>query len=186
MDHAQIEPYACQVCRRQFVRRTTLQTVCGVRCAAKVGKLIRKAERAAIRQRKEVIKTRGQWLKEAQAAFNAWVRARDQGRPCICCGHWSAGESRGGDWDAGHYRSTGSAPHLRFDPDNCHRQLKRCNRYGAGRAVDYRIGLIQRIGIAAVERLEADQTPRKYTVADLKSIRDEYRAKLRELMENRK
>ena len=68
---------------------------------------------------------------------------------------------------------------MRFVESNCHRQLKRCNRYGAGRAVDYRIGLIARIGLAAVEAIESDQTLRKYTSDDLRAIRDEYRARLK-------
>ena len=93
----------------------------------------------------------------------------------------AGGMSRGGDWDAGHYRSTGSAPHMRFDEANCHAQLKQCNRYGGGRAVDYRIGLIARIGLDEVERIEADQTVRKWTIPELREIRDEYRRKAKAL-----
>lgn len=171
----------CKICERPFVRRNTLQVVCGIRCARKVPVVARKAEAQRDRQRREALKRRGDWLKEAQAAFNAYVRARDSDKPCICCGGLGAGWSRGGEWDAGHYRSVGSAPHLRFDEANVHRQLKRCNRHGAGRAVDYRIGLIARIGLAEVERLEADQTPRHYSIPELREIRDAYRKKLREL-----
>jgi hypothetical protein len=87
----------------------------------------------------------------------------------------------GSRWDAGHYRSTGAAPHLRFNEDNCHRQLVVCNRHGSGRAVDYRIGLIARIGIERVEALENDNSVAKYTVDDLKAICFRYRAKLKDL-----
>ena len=175
-----LDPIAeCAQCGKPFVRRSTLHRVCSPRCAVKSVRAQRKAERADTKRRKEAAKTRSQWLKEAQSAFNAFIRTRDQHQPCICCGQWSSGESRGGDWDAGHYRSTGSAPHMRFDERNCHRQLKRCNRYGAGRAVDYRIGLIARIGLAAVEAIEADQTLRKYTSDQLRAIRDDYRARLK-------
>ena len=83
--------------------------------------------------------------------------------------------------DAGHYRSRGSAPHLRFDERNCHAQSKKDNRYLSGNAVDYRIGLIARIGLEAVESLESDQTPRKWTIEELKAIKAEYRQKLKEL-----
>jgi len=137
------------------------------------------------RARKERLKSKRDWAKEAQAAFNAYIRARDKGQPCICCGlPLSAGEV-GGRYDCGHYRSTGSAPHLRFHEDNAHAQRKQCNRWGAGRAVDYRLGLIERIGLARVEALEADQEPRKYTADELRAIRDLYRAKLRELVKER-
>lgn len=56
-----------------------------------------------------------------------------------------------------------------------------CNRYGAGRAVDYRLGLIGRIGLDRVVRLETDNTPHKWTREELIGIRDKYRAKTKEL-----
>lgn len=142
-------------------------------------------QRKATKERKEKLKTRRDYINEAQVAVNAYVRYRDKDKPCICCGKPlsdGCGSGVGGSYDAGHYRSTGSAPHLRFDADrNIHGQRKACNRYGSGRAVDYRIGLIARIGLQAVEALEADNTPRKWTIDELKAIRDRYRAKLKEL-----
>ena len=87
----------------------------------------------------------------------------------------------GGAFDCGHYRSVGSAQHLRYDERNAHGQRKQCNRWGAGRAVDYRIGLVARIGLEAVEALEADNAPRKWLREELIYIRDRYRAKLKEL-----
>jgi hypothetical protein len=139
-------------------------------------------DRKTIKIRKEAIKTRGDYTKEAQREFNAYIRWRDRaaGLPCISSGRpldWSSNSV-----DAGHYRSTGSAPHLRFDERNCHAQSKMDNRYLAGNAVDYRINLIARIGLEAVEALEADNEPRKYTVEQLKAIKDHYIAKRKELM----
>ena len=134
------------------------------------------------RERKAALKTRSDHLKAAQVAFNAFIRERDKEQPCICCGRTSEKQYlTGTNWDCGHYRSTGSAPHLRFNEDNAHRQLTVCNRHGAGRAVDYRIGLIARIGLARVEALETDQAPAKWTADELIVIRDTYRAKLRAL-----
>jgi hypothetical protein len=159
--------------------------VCGPACAAVQGhKDTAKQERKETRERKQALKTRSDWLKEAQAAFNAYIRARDEGNACICCGRTSTKEYlTGSAWDCGHYRSTGSAPHLRFHEDNAHRQLVYCNRDRAGNAVEYRAGLIARIGLARVEALEADQTPRHYTIDDLKQIKATYRAKLKALKE---
>jgi hypothetical protein len=48
----------------------------------------------------------------------------------------------------------------------------------------YRLALIERIGLEAVERLEGPQPARKYTADDLKAMRDEYRAKLKILLES--
>jgi hypothetical protein len=136
-----------------------------------------------LRARKEAIKTIPDLIKEAQREFNAFIRERDKGRPCICCGEplSSGSGSTGGDFDCGHYRSVGSAAHLRFDERNAHGQRKRCNRYGAGRAVDYRIGLIQRIGLRDVEALEADNRVHKWSREELIAIKEKYRAKRKEL-----
>lgn len=140
-------------------------------------------ERAKTRVQKEALKSRSQWLKEAQAAFNAFIRERDSNEPCICCNRTKVDNHlTGSSWDAGHYRSTGSAPHMRFIENNVHRQLVYCNQYKAGNAVDYRIGLIKRIGLEAVEALESDNTVRKYTIDDLKAIKATYKAKLKQLL----
>lgn len=172
----------CTVCKSEFVRRSMTHKACSPECAAEHAKRQRvKKERKEIRARKAAIKPRSAWLKEAQAAFNAYIRERDKAQPCICCGQPLGAEQVGGGFDAGHYRSVGSAPHLRFDERNCHGQRKVCNRYGSGRAVDYRLGLIARIGLASVDSIEADNTPRKYSIDDLKSIIARYKAKLKEL-----
>lgn len=168
----------CKACAQAFAPARPMQAVCSPRCATRVVRAKKAAERASDKARREKIKTRAQWMAEAQAAFNAFVRARDAGLPCICCGGISAGWTRGGEWDAGHYRSRGAAPHLRFDERNVHAQLKQCNRR-AWDVAAYRANLIERIGLAEVEALEADNRIRKFTIADLKSIRDEYRQKLR-------
>ena len=149
------------------------------RTAQKQARMAAKVERAETRRRKEAIKTLPMLKAEAQQAFNAYIRARDADKPCICCGQPLGAGEVGGAYDCGHYRSTGSAPHLRFDERNAHAQRKVCNRWGAGRAVDYRIGLVARIGVAAVEALESDNTPRKWTREELIAIRDEYRKKLK-------
>lgn len=183
------KPRACRVCKTVFQPSRPLQTVCGPACAIEQAKFKRaKAERiAAAEDRKTVkiklekLKTARGWTKEAQIAFNAYIRERDKDKPCICCGQPLESGTVGGSFDCGHYRSVGSAPHLRFDERNAHGQRKQCNRWAAGRAVDYRIGLIARIGQGSVDALESDQTPRKYTIEELKAIKATYIAKLKEL-----
>lgn len=182
----------CKVCRVRFEPAKPLQSVCGHACAMTLAVSKRgKAEKVALVKDKretkaklEKFKTRAQWIAEAQTPFNAFVRARDAGQPCICCGRSPNSDiGVGGSWDAGHYRSRGSAPHLRFDERNVHAQLKQCNRYDSGNVVGYRMGLIARIGLAAVEALEADQTPRKHTIDDLKQIKATYQTKTKQLKE---
>lgn len=140
-----------------------------------------KVQRAEIKRRKEAIKTIPQLIREAQCLFNRYIRLRDAGKPCISCGAPLLPHGVGGGFDAGHYRSTGSASHLRFHEDNCHGQCKQCNRWGAGRAVDYRIGLANRIGLERVEALESMNTPHKWTADELRELRDFYKQKCKEL-----
>lgn len=174
----------CEVCERLFVPDRMGQLVCRPACAMKKVRQAKVQERAKFRTRKEAIKTIPVLIKEAQREFNAYIRERDAGKPCICCGLPLGTGEVGGAYDAGHYRSTGSASHLRFNEDNCHAQRKQCNRYGAGRAVDYRIGLLHRIGPAKLESLESSNTPHKWTREELIQIRDTYRAKLKALKSN--
>lgn len=182
----------CKICRTEFVRRSITHKCCSPDCAEKFTVTQRveqeqKQARAEFKKRKESLKTRRDYIKEAQVAFNAYVRERDKYELCISCKATlgTGSGTTGGAFDCGHYRSIGSAPHLRFNPANAHGQCKKCNRWGSGRAVDYRLGLIQRIGLAAVERLESDQTIPKWTKEELIGIKVEYRAKLKELKTQR-
>lgn len=181
---------ACKACRQKFEPRSPLAVVCSVACSIVYGQTVTKQqkakqqrqERAQDKVKREAMKTYHQLVAEAQREFNAFIRLRDSAKPCICCGRTSDKTFlTGSDWDAGHYRSTGSAPHLRFHEDNVHRQLVGCNRFGAGRAVDYRIGLVARIGLSRVEALEANNTPRKWTHDELREIRDVYRRRVRDM-----
>lgn len=156
------------------------------RAQAKAIRTAAKEDRAETKRRKERLKTRSDYLKEAQRAFNAFIRERDRaaGYPCISSGRpldWSGNKT-----DAGHYRSTGAAPNLRFNEDNCHAQSKHDNQWLGGNAVDYRVRLIERIGLERVEALECDNEPRKFTTDELIEIRDYYRAKANELARARR
>jgi len=152
-----------------------------------------KEERKSLREAKERIKPRSKRLKEAQDAFNAYIRERDYGLPCICCGGWpDVSDKYGGVWDAGHYLSVGSHPELRFDEDNCHKQLKNCNagsfkfsRKGRVVSEGYEVGIRQRIGEERVERLRQKHPPKKYTIDDLIEIKQKYTRKRRELEKER-
>lgn len=148
---------------------------------AKEARAAAKVERAETRRKKQERKRIPELIQEAQNSFNAYIRLRDRGQACICCGSPLTLSAVGGGYDAGHYRSTGSASHLRFNEDNVHAQRKYCNRHKAGRAVDYRIGLIQRIGLERVEALENNNAPHKWEREELIEIAKKYRQKFKEL-----
>jgi hypothetical protein len=131
----------------------------------KKARIAAKAERQDMRERKAAIKTIPQLKAELQKIFNLCMRLEDElsGNGCICCGKFpitSALIQLGGAWDACHFRSRGSADHLRYNEDNVWRGLKDCNIWGH---TDYRGGLIKRIGIKRVESLESNQISIKWT-----------------------
>ena len=182
----------CSLCRKKVEAESavigSLKAFCSMehliefsRSAA--GKKIKQsAEKKVIKETKERLKTRSDRVREAQAAFNRYIRARDMGKPCICCGRSQGDLKHGGAVDAGHYRSRGSAPGLKFNLFNCHSQLAYCNRYLSGNVVGYRAGLIERIGLDRVERLEQDNSPRRFDAEYLDRVKRIFtkRAKLYE------
>ena len=174
--------HKCKVCSCAYTKTRPMQTVCSPPCALVLArKTTEKAHaKAAAADRKETkrklddMQTKPQLTKKAQTAFNNFIRARDAGKPCISCGTPLSNEPN--TYDAGHYRSVGSAPHMRFVEDNCHGQCKHCNNYLAGNHVAYRQRLIERIGLQAVESIERDNTVRKYSHEGLIELAKHYRA----------
>ena len=164
-----------------------MQVVCrNLKCAIEYGKQqeakrLRREEKKRRREHradKERIKTRGQLLREAQAAFNRFVRARDANLGCVSCDKPSTWR---GQWHASHYRSVGGHPEVRFDEANCHRSCSPCNNFLSGNLTEYRKELLQRIGLAEVLRLEGPHEPKKYSGDDLRAIKAKYRKKRSEL-----
>ena len=178
----------CRVCRQPFEPRLPMQVVCGIDCARSLAISVRgKAEkqaatkqRKADRERKEKLKSRADLAREAQTVFNQWVRLRDADKPCISCGRHHEGQ-----YHAGHYLSVGARPELRYEPLNVWKQCSPCNTYLSGNAVRFRQALVREIGQDKVDWLEGPHPAKKYTADELKAIRDEYRAKLRDLVKER-
>jgi len=160
----------CKGCGNKFTPERQFQVACGIECAYKVGRINGGKKRAAqYRADKKRIKSRSDWLKEAQAAVNRYVRLRDAGRPCISCGRHHQGQ-----YHAGHYRSVGSSPELRFELSNINLQCAPCNNHLSGNIVEYRKGLIEKIGLPMVEWLEGPHAAKKYTVEEIEGIKAEY------------
>lgn len=174
----------CPICDTEYLPRSSLQKVChNYKCAIAFNKKRdeeiamrekRKQERLQrddLRERRERLKTASDWNKEAQAAVNRYIFWRDYGNPCISCGKPLNYGVRGGAVDASHYRSRGSARHLRFNVFNIHSGCVRCNRELSGNLIPYRINLIEKIGLWRVERLEHDNSIRKFDIAYLQRVK---------------
>lgn len=178
----------CRNCKKAFTPSLPMQVVCCPACAIALIPQSRrraeakkaKAERAETRAAKAKLKRRSDYMREAQAAFNAFIRERDHDQPCISCGR-----HHGGQYHAGHYLSVGARPELRFEPLNVWRQCAPCNSYRSGNAVLYRQALVKKLGAEAVEWLEGPHAARHYTIDELVEIKRSYRAKCRELIKQR-
>jgi hypothetical protein len=187
----------CKVCRARFKPEAVYQWWCHEEHRVEYAVLIMKdkrrrdqaselkrrqekerQERKELKVRKINAQPKKYWIKQAQQAVNAFVRARDSNLPCVSCGTYSAAQ-----WDAGHYRTTAAAPQFRFDPRQIHKQCSVCNQHKSGNIVPYRVELIKRIGIETVEAIENNHERRSYSVEELKSIRDYYRLELKRLKE---
>lgn len=192
----------CHVCKEKYKPHSSLQKACTPKCALEYHKRVQeKAFKKAkgkynreTKQRKEALKTRSQWTKEAQKEFNRFIRLRDHDKPCISCGkspgevEESQGWKPGGAWDCGHFLSVGSHPELRFNELNAHRQCKACNsgsyhhaKKGHTVSQSYRESLVDRIGLSLVEWLEGPHEALKPTIDELKWLKDHYRDKCKEL-----
>lgn len=182
------KPKTCinEKCRASFFPQRLGQKVCSPACglatkdvnADKARKALADVGRKELRAAKERVKPKGQYMREAQAAFNTWVRLRDDALGCVSCDKpstWS------GQWHASHLRSVGSSPEHRFNPLNVHKACSICNNHLSGNILGFMPELIRRIGAEAVEALLGPSEPKRYTIEDLKSITAEYRLKLRQL-----
>ena len=172
-----IKPKKCKVCKVEFTPIKPLQQVCGFECALELAKNKRiKTVKKEIKEAKLKLKSRSDWLKDTQVVFNKYIRLRDQDDGCISCGSKSAYA-----YHAGHYRSIGSAGHLRFNELNCHRQCSACNTHLSGNLIRYRLGLIRKIGIHATEALESDNSTIKIGIEEIRLLKAHFSAKIKAL-----
>jgi len=174
----------CKECKTPFTPVRPMQSVCGPACAMRVArKVVEKKDKKETKLKLDALQTKPQLVKKAQTAFNAYIRERDKGKNCISCDTQLGSEPN--TYDAGHYRSVGSAPHMRFVEDNVHGQCKHCDNWLGGNHVEYRKRLLERIGKRQLELLESDSTLRKYTKEGLEEIARYYRAEARRLAKER-
>ena len=182
----------CKVCRRTNPK--PLEKTCGYKCrgiylhtdegTADVAKVLNKVRSERKRKDKQKAKGLQHYLKLTQTVFNKYIRERDKGLGCISCGthaHMMGGSGLGGVFDAGHFRSVGSAPELRFEPKNVNGQCRSCNGFKGGMPKEYAQGIVQRYGQERLDWLESAHRAKNYTIEDLAQIRKKYARLTREL-----
>lgn len=182
----------CKICREKFTPVFDNIRWCCPEHGAQFGlqELERKREKQASdkakkdriewSKRKAATKPLKHWEDMTQRVVNDYIRERDYDLPCISCGAWDTVQ-----WEAGHFRSRGKASHIRYNDDNIHKQCHQCNVQLSGNQQQYRIFLIEKIGAERVESLENNNTPHRYTLEELESIRRHYSALRRSLVKQR-
>lgn len=143
--------------------------------------LAAKAEKAGDRAKREAMKGVPELTREAQEAFNRYVRLRDNGKGCFVCGVTLRMGGVGGGFDAGHIRARSQASHLRFDERNVQGECKSCNAAGSTKDHEMRAAAERLLGKEAADALYADNRVHKWQRDELRAIRDTYRAKARDL-----
>ena len=178
----------CKACKSKFIPIRQFQVVCNTyTCAIAYANIARERQnkkevseyKKENRERLQALKTKSDWLKEAQVVCNKYIRMRDlkAGYGCISCG-----TKKQVQYCAGHYRTRKAAPHLRFDERNIHLQCNRyCNKELSGNIINYRPNLIERYGVEFVEAVESDNAPKNYTIDDIKAIKVKYKNMIKEL-----
>lgn len=185
----------CKICKNSFEPFNSLQKVCTPICALELGRQeenrrklkAQKAEEKKWREKKKKLNETVPILtKKAQTEFNKYIRLRDKDKPCVSCGRYEHDikhNNRGGAWDCGHYRSVGSAPELRFEELNAHKQCKKCNQFLSGNHVEYRFGIARRLSPDQLKWLEGPHKPKRYRVDEIKEIIAKFKKKIKELNE---
>lgn len=182
----------CKVCNQ--INPNNKQKTCGYTCRgiylqspdgiADVAKALSKVRAERKLKNRQKAKGLQHYLKLTQTVFNRYIRERDKGLGCISCGshaHMMGGSGLGGVWDAGHFRSVGSAPELRFEPKNVNGQCRSCNGFKGGMPKEYAQGIVQRYGQERLDWLEGHHEAKHYTIDDLEQLRKHYARLTREL-----
>ena len=120
------------------------------------------------KQKKKVVMSIANLKKKVQRVVNKYVRDRDEKSPCISCNKRPE--------QAGHYLAQGSTGALRYNLDNIHGQCRNCNVWKHGNLLEYRLGLIERIGIKRVEALEEHRKEvKKWDREELNELLERYK-----------
>lgn len=113
-------------------------------------------------------------LELTRVACNSFIRVLDAGEPCISCGRFRCGQRM----EAGHCKSVGSHPELRFDLRNIYLQGSGCNQATSKRkrsnltiAKEYEKRLAVKMGQEMVDWLNGPHEAKHYTCSDLVELR---------------
>lgn len=102
-----------------------------------------KSEKSAHKKRKKETMKMSEWFDKLQKLVNQYVlHVLEKDAPCRTCG-----TTNNIKYDAGHFRSRGSCPELRFELTNIHKQCSvQCNGFKSGARAEYNEFIISHYG----------------------------------------
>jgi len=178
-----VKQRTCKECKRKFTPNPNMflpptceKMECRIAYANKhLNKKAKEKKQVARKELKQFNNSDINILKRlAQKLFNQFIRLRDKDLPCISCG-----TTNDIQYHASHYRPATNS-RLRFDERNVHKSCATCNSIKSGNLSEYRIALIEKIGLQTVEELEATNEPYRYSIEELQEIITKYRQKIKE------
>lgn len=174
----------CKICKTKYTPKLRTTEPCpNLECRQVLfNRAIEKVRKQKHKELKEKVKTVSQYEAEAKRVFQKFIRLRDAGLPCISCG------SNSPLVDGGHYKKAEIYSGVIFHELNCNGQCQKCNRFLGGNELNYRVGLIAKIGLDRVEELErlADETRRtKLSKQELVGVKLFFAEKIRNLNNQR-
>ena len=154
----------CKHCKEQFKPYNSLQKYCFKKECTNVW--IESEKEKQWKKRKAKLKqdlmTVQDYVKIAQQVFNKYIRERDKGLKCISC---NKNIRQNETVHASHYKPAGTCWATRFNEDNVHVSCVKCNNFLSGNLSEYRIRLVEKIGLERVEEVERlSATTKKFTV----------------------
>ena len=173
----------CKICKNEFVKTRPLQPTCtryecmvdyaNQHLSKSVKEKKKQARAELIDYNKNDIKLRS---KLAKQAVQKYVRLRDANEPCISCRKPTAKQ-----WDGGHYMNSQYFSAVRFNTLNIHKQCSHCNDWNNENKQNYRIYLIDKIGLDKVQWLESQNQVVKYNAEYLNRLIKVFNKKIKRL-----
>ena len=182
--------HVCKHCktRSEEAKKFGLSYFCDPHCATQyaINKSRKDKKKALDNKRKAIKKTfKANDIKTrrnaAKVACHEYIRLRDKGDPCICCG-----EPLDDVYHAGHYLPSGQNSNVRYNENNIHGQRVNCNYFKGGDSGDYAKNLIKKIGVFEYYCIKLNTGgTNKRTAKDYREIELHYRQKKKELEKSR-
>lgn len=160
--------FCCHVCAIDFAREKAAKVrERKARSESRQRKQAQSADKVRLTQKRKEL-NRPHHLDQLQKLVNQYVvHVRDKDKPCCTCGTSNPSIK----YDAGHLRTRGACPELRFELTNIHKQCSvNCNQHKSGAVAEHKEYVIKEHGQDALDWLYGPHQSLKEQLPDVDSI----------------